>query len=135
MKNLITKLLLFTGIVALLQGCSLGDDTGTCYNRALVTTLGVTGPQSTQVNVEVEFMVTFPLLNSCGTFVEIAEVKTTFPKEIAAAVDYNGCDCAPVTTQLTKPYKFKASTPGNYELRFLTDNEDVQIIKTIVVTE
>ncbi|KOS05491.1 hypothetical protein AM493_05180 [Flavobacterium akiainvivens] len=135
MKTLITKLLFFAGAVFILQGCSINNDDNYCFNRAYMAATAVVGPATTQVNVEVEFMVTFPIVNSCGVFYDFAELNTTFPRRVAAAVDYTGCNCNETTTSVTKPYKFKASVPGTYILHFLTQNDGSPIIKTIEVTE
>jgi hypothetical protein len=135
MKNFISKLLLFSGVVFLLQGCSLNDDGDQyCYNRFYMAATAVTGPVTAVVNTDAEFQVTFPIANSCGEFFDFAQLNTVFPREIAAAVDYTGCNCNEVATQVTKTYKFKATVPGTYVLHFLTEDENAPIVKTIEIT-
>lgn len=135
MKRFISKLLLFSAAILLLQGCSISDDEQYCYNRYYMAAESVVGPSTATVNTEVEFLVTFNIANSCGEFYDFAEFSTTFPREIAAAVDYTGCNCNEVTTPVTRPYTFSATTPGTYELHFLTEDEEAPIVKVIEITQ
>lgn len=136
MKNPIIKLLLIIGFTILLQSCSLeGSTENYCYTRNYRAATAVSGPETTTVNTTVNFQVTFSIGNSCGVFFDFAEFNTGFPKEIAAAVDYTGCNCNEIAASVTKPYAFTAPAAGTYTLHFLTDVEDQPIVKTIVVTE
>jgi hypothetical protein len=140
MRSILFKLLLFAGVVTLLEGCSISDDEGYCYNRFYMTALNVTGPSTIPVNTDAVFQVTFPIVNTCGEFVEFVQLTNTTntpnaPREIAAAVDYNGCNCPEQDTQVTEPYTFRAATPGIYELHFLTEDEEEPIVRLITVTE
>jgi hypothetical protein len=128
-------LALLAGFV-FLTGCSLNDDENNyCYDRYYMAATAVTGPETTTVNTPVVFNVTFSIAKSCGVFFNFVETNTGFPKNIAAAVDYTGCNCDQVSTTVTKPYTFKATTAGTYTLHFLTEDEDAPIVKTVVVTE
>jgi hypothetical protein len=113
--------------------CSIDDGDRQCFNQAAMTTLSVTGPTETTINTPITLQVTFRVANSCGNFNRFME-GTAFPKNVVALVDYAGCDCEPTPqASQTKPYVFKATTAGTYELKFLQEN-NLFISKTITVT-
>lgn len=121
----------FIGLLAL-TSCDITDDTQTCIATIYAPATEVTGPATATINQEVDFAVKFKIENSCGSFLGFAE-STATPKQIAATVRYDGCDCNEVVTNVTKNYKFKATVAGEYTLKFLTANSQY-ITKTITVT-
>jgi hypothetical protein len=135
MKNMKLNLIALIAGVMLLSGCSISEDDNYCYDRYFMATTAVTGPNETTVNVPITLNVTFVVGNSCGEFFEFAESTTTFPKEIAAAVDYEGCQCDTTATTDTQPYVFTAPAAGTYVLKFVTSDPQLPITRTIVVTE
>lgn len=135
MKNLILKLLLFTGVATLLQGCSLNDQDEYCYRREYMGATAVYAPASAPVNTDVVFQVTFPIANSCGEYYGFAEANTGFPREIVAAVDYTGCTCNETSTVVTKNFTYHFTATGSYTFHFLTTNPDAPIVRTIEITQ
>lgn len=114
--------------------CSLdADGDNYCFSQATIATQGVTGQDSTTVNVPVTLNVSFRILNDCGAFNRFNET-LEFPKDIAPLIDYTGCECEETTGIVSRPYTFNAATAGTYQLRFLTANENAPIVKTITVT-
>lgn len=121
--------------ISAITACSVDDNNNNyCFYNGQMTTLEVTGPTTTTVNVPVTLNVTFRVANSCGAFNRFVQT-TTFPKNIVALVDYSGCQCTDTPSgSLTKPYTFTATAAGTYELRFLQEN-NLYITRTITVTE
>jgi hypothetical protein len=128
----------FLALITILSGvtvaCSIDSDSEpNCFSAGYEFTSAVTGPDSTKVNVPITINVSFQLQNSCGVYKNIGETNG-FPKYVAPYVEYNGCECTPTVTTLTKPYTFTAPTVGRYELRFTKDAQQQYLTKTIVVT-
>lgn len=127
------KFLFFLLFAGLLSACSIDASDSSCFNQAAMTTTAVTGPQTVVVNTAATYNVTFYVANSCGTFNSLRSTDG-FPKSIVAIVDYNGCECNEVASYVTQPYTFTPTTAGTYEFRFLTDNENAPIVRTLTVT-
>ena len=126
------KFLSFFLFVGILAGCSIDDSDPSCFYQAAMTTTAVTGPATVVVNTVVTYDVTFYVANGCGTFNSL-QSSNGFPKSIVALVDYSGCNCPEVASYVTKPYTFTPTAAGTYEFRFLTDNPDTPIVKTLTV--
>ncbi len=120
----------FIGLLAL-TSCDISDDARTCISTIYAPAIEVTGPTTATVNQEVDFVVKFKIENSCGSFLGFAE-SNGWPRQVAATVRYNGCDCNEVATTVTRNYKFKSTVAGEYVLKFLTANSQY-ITKTITV--
>lgn len=126
----LTVLILF----AIITACSIDNETKDfCAYQAPMATTVVEGPDSTTVNTPVNLNVSFYIGNSCGTFNSF-QTSTGYPKSVVAVVDYAGCTCSTESFIQIKPYTFTASAAGTYELRFVTEDEDAPIVKTITVT-
>ncbi|MXN89658.1 hypothetical protein GR160_00315 [Flavobacterium sp. Sd200] len=134
MKTIKINFLAFLAIIALVTACSVGDDEPSCTAQAYSAATAVTGPEETTVNVPITFNVTFAKGTTCGAFNRFAE-SDGYPKTVMAILDYNGCTCSAVTTQLTQPYTFTASTAGTYVLNFVRGNAQEPLQKTITVTQ
>lgn len=131
MKLKFLFLALFAGILA---ACSLNNDQDQyCYSQHQMATKGVSGPDSTKVNIPIVLNVSFVVGNNCGTFNQFVST-ADYPKSVVAVVDYTGCKCDTESTTQTKPYTFNATAAGTYVLKFLTENEAAPITKTITVT-
>lgn len=127
---------LFIAILSVfVLSCSNDDDATphTCYTSETTNFDEVTGPETTTVNTPITLNATVTITNGCGQFVNFIE-SNSFPKEIAARVDYTGCTCTDIVEIVTVPYVFQASAPGEYTLNFRADN-GLFISKTITVTE
>lgn len=135
MKTLKFRFLAFLVAAGSITACSLGDDSEQyCYTQNYAPASAVTGPETTTVNTPITLNVAISIGNSCGVFNRFAET-TTFPKTIAAVIDYTGCECTSVTTPTVKTYTFTAATAGTYELKFTTATAATPIVKTITVTQ
>ncbi|WP_294821321.1 hypothetical protein [uncultured Flavobacterium sp.] len=133
MKTLRLKFIAFIAVLATVAACSIDNGPETCFVNVQMPTTAVTGPETTTVNTPVTFNVTFKVMNDCGVFNRFLETNG-YPKQIVAFVDYPGCDCNTTDTATeTKPYTFRATMPGTYELKFVV-NTNVFITKTITVT-
>lgn len=115
-----------------IASCDITDDTRTCITTVYAPATEVTGPATATVNQEVDFIVKFKIENSCGAYLGFSQ-SNGWPKQVAPTVRYNGCECNDAITNLTKNYRFKATTAGEYVLKFLTTNNQY-ITKTINVT-
>lgn len=135
MKTLKFKFLALLVAVTTITACSLGDDSEQyCFFQAYAPATTVTGPDTTTVNVPITLNVSFSISNSCGVFNRFGE-SVSFPKTIAAVIDYTGCECTAVTGTTTKPYVFTSATAGTYVLNFTTAVNNTPITKTITVTQ
>ncbi|MFP9098412.1 hypothetical protein ACLI09_05100 [Flavobacterium sp. RHBU_24] len=127
------KLLSLLLVMAMLSGCSVDSTPSSCYNQLAMTTTQVTGPATVVVNTQATFNVSFYVANACGEFNNFQQTPD-FPKSVVAFVDYDGCNCEQIGWYDTQPFTFTPTTVGTYEFRFLTDNPDTPIVKTLVVT-
>lgn len=128
------KFLSLLVLLTIITACSLDNDKDPyCFNQAQMATTGVTGPDSTAVNVPITLNVSFYISNNCGAFNQFV-ASTSYPKSVVAVVDYTGCSCDTESYVQTKPYTFTAATAGTYELKFLTENQAAPIVRTITVT-
>ncbi|MFD2602091.1 hypothetical protein [Flavobacterium suzhouense] len=141
MKTMKLKFITLLTIVASIGGaCSLDDKEQYCFTSQYTGITGVTGPSATTVNTPITLNVSYIPLGTCGTFNKFTETQTItgqdFPKDIKVLVDYEGCQCPATDTAETVSYTFTATTPGSYELNFLTGVEaNPKITRTITVTE
>lgn len=127
----IALLVLLTGIGA----CSVDDSDNYCFITKPTGILGVSGPATIAVNTPLTLNVTYTPYGSCGTFNAFSQT-SVFPKEITLVVDYEGCECPPTEELRMEPYIFTATTPGDYVLKFRTDDSANPFIsRTITVTE
>ncbi|MFL9843928.1 hypothetical protein [Flavobacterium rhizosphaerae] len=133
MKIVKLKFLSFLLVLGLLAACSLDAPEQSCNFTAQMSTTGVTGPDTAVVNEPITLQVSFVIANSCGVFSNFHETNG-YPKSIVARVNYIGCDCGTTSTTGTQPYVFKSEQPGEYILRFLTEDTSAPIEKTITVT-
>lgn len=136
MKTIKFKFIALLVILAGIGGaCSLDDSDNYCFQTKATPILGVSGPTGTTVNTPLTLNVTYTPYGSCGAFNTFSQT-STFPKEITLIVDYEGCECPPTEELRTQPYVFTATTPGEYVLKFKTDDTTNPFItKTITVTE
>lgn len=129
----------FIALLVILAGigvaCSTNDDEQYCFVRQATPAKGVTGPETTAVNIPIVLNVSYLPYGSCGKFYNFSETEI-FPKDITIVVDYEGCECPPTEELEVEPYTFKSNKAGTYQLKFLTGNGTNDFIsKTITVTE
>jgi hypothetical protein len=131
------KLLRFNFFVFLIAltaafSCSTDDAEEYCSSTIVSNITEVTGAETTTVGVPITFKVKFNTLNDCAQGYRFIET-TAYPKEISAAVFYEGCSCTPTTSAMIRDYVFKSSATGTFELKFLSVNNTF-ITKTVTVT-
>ncbi len=129
MKYLKFKLFAFFIALTALSACSENE----CSASAFGIITAVTGPEITETNEEITFNVSFKLPNTCAGFGGFAQ-SNSYPKEIIVNIQYEGCSCAAQNVTGTEEYLFSTSEPGEYELKFLS-NENTYITKTVTVSE
>jgi len=127
------KLLSLLLVVGMLSGCSIDPTPASCYNQLNMTTTAVTGPATVVVGTAATFDVTFYVANACGDFNSFQQTPD-FPKSVVALVDYDGCNCEQIQWYDEQPYTFTPTAVGTYEFRFLTDDPEEPIVRTLVVT-
>jgi len=97
-------------------------------NGELHDITSVAGPTTGAVNTDIVLTVTYPFRDGCDAIERFEESrwgKTVTIKGITKPVD-KGAFCTQNAGLRTMEYKFKASTTGTYELRFLKpDNTTV----------
>jgi len=130
------RLLTLFASLCFITGCDItSEDSNNCFSSYAMATTGVTGPDTTTVNTPIVLNVTYFVASSCGVFNNFVTSTTGNTTSIVVQVDYNGCNCNQTPGSGTKPYTFTATAPGTYQLKFLTDNIQTPIIRTITVTE
>lgn len=134
MKTLKFKFIAFLIIITALGACTVDKDENYCFRSLYTAVKTVTGPDTTTVNTEITINVNYIPLWTCAKFNTFSETNT-FPKEIKVLVDYEGCNCPTTDKTSTQPYTFKATTAGEYVLKFQTANPAAPVTKTITVTE
>lgn len=135
MKILKVKFLALTALLAVIvSACSVSDNDRYCFNQYYTQPAKVEGPTSVVVNAPLTLTVTYVPLGTCGEFNRFTETTEGNTKEIKLLVNYEGCECPQTTQTRTEPYKFTATTPGEYSLVFLTADPTKPIVKTITVT-
>lgn len=134
MKTRLIKILAVLAVSASLTNCSLSDDTKQNCNQIIgVSTIGVIGARNATVNEEVELGVSYRIADACGDFYNFKDqVVSATEKKIIVYATYDACNCDRVLSTKTEIYKFKATTPGTYKLRFATTN-DVFVDHVIIV--
>lgn len=134
MKSIQLKFVAFLVILVATVACSTDKHENYCFRSVTTPIQSVSGSETTAVNTPITFNVTFTPLDSCGKFRQFVETPG-FPKEIKILADHEGCNCLPTEEAVTLPYSFTATTAGEYVLKFVTDNPNTPIIKTITVTK
>ena len=129
MKYLKFKLFAFFLTLTVISSC--GVDDGDCYSDGYVYASTVTGPTTAVVDEEITLNVSFKIYSSCGAFTGFDQ---SLPKNVHIKVRYTGCQCTNTNTTVTEPYVFSADEPGEYELKFLKE-DNTYITRTITVTE
>lgn len=134
MKSIkISILLLIFGTT--MSSCSLNNDED-CYEITGTDIRSVAAePVTTTVNVPINLLVTYSVYKDCDSFYVFYEEVFEGATYITANIRYDGCNCNVIETGAarTENYKFVASTPGTYLLRFKTTNTTF-IERAIVVS-
>lgn len=135
MKSILKKTFLLVSFI-MIASCDVGidDNQNVCSYIAGVGTTQVTGPVTAAVNEEITLTTTFSVANNCGSFYLFNETNgSNNDKNITINARFDGCNCNDIPVVKTEPYKFKAISPGVYNLKFKKTNTEF-ITHTITVS-
>lgn len=90
-----------------------------CIETVTSDILSADGPSVGSVNQDINFTLTYPIINGCGEFEELIESNEGNTRLVTIKSKYIGCICTQVYGTLTTNYTFKTATPGTYYLNFL----------------
>jgi hypothetical protein len=110
-------------IIAMMSLFGCDDDDDNCISDMVVAVDTIeavtdTGVVNTPVNITVNFTVN----NGCGAFNRFIENRAGNVITIDVEARFTGCICTMALKELSANYSFVANTPGDYELRFSTEN-------------
>ena len=106
------------------------DDSGNndCVEQETAYVTSVNAPSTGSINETIAIEVNFDLKNSCGYFKDFIERIDGNSRTIKVNTEYNGCICLQVIKSETVNYIFKASTSGDYELKFKSGEDDYIVV-------
>lgn len=134
MKILKVRFTIALAVLAIIgSACSVDNDEAYCFSSYFVSPQTVSGASTTTVNTPLVLTVGYQPTRTCAQFNRFVE-SLTYPREIQLKVDYVGCDCPSTNETRTQNYTFTATTPGEYQLKFIAENPENNIVKTITVT-
>ena len=130
MKYYIIILLALIGFVS----CNKVDSNdNNCIEQEIAYVTSVNAQTTGSLNENIEIEVNFDLKNSCGSFKDFIERIDGNSRAIEVNTLYEGCVCLQVIKSETIIYNFKASSPGDYEMKFKSaENEYIIVIITII---
>ncbi|MGO3183020.1 MAG: hypothetical protein ACTIJ9_09335 [Aequorivita sp.] len=103
-----------------------------CMEQEIAYVTSINAPSTGTINKTIEVEVDFDLKNSCGSFKDFTESINGNSRTIEANAEYDGCICLQVIKSETITYAFEATTPGDYELKFMSgENEYIIVVITI----
>jgi hypothetical protein len=94
-----------------------------CISHTTAVVREVAGPNTAMVNQEIDLTVHYYLGNGCGRFEGLEATSNSNTTLISLKAKYEGCICTEVLLSGQVNYKFKASQPGVYYLKFLQPNQ------------
>lgn len=95
---------------------SAGTDKCITYTKAPVTKIA--GPTSGSVNQIIDVPISFGCFNGCGAFGNFEQSFTGDTTVVNVIAKYEGCICTQDAPTRQTVYKFKASQPGTYYVKF-----------------
>lgn len=125
-KSIVVLMILTVG-----NGC--GGDDDNCISDVVVPADTVeVSVNSGLVNELVNFTVNFTVMNGCGAFNKFIETRQGNVITVAVEARFTGCICTMALQELSADYSFIANTPGDYELRFSSgNNQFISVLLTI----
>jgi len=131
MKSFILKSIVIILAVSIQTSC-VSEDDNQCYFEFMSFVTEVTGPETSSVNQEITFEVTYLPSFGCGSFLEFNEGVQENVRYLTIFDKTTACSCTTEPVSTTINYKFTPTTPGEYTFRFKSD-EDSSIIKNVTV--
>ncbi|MBI3719288.1 MAG: hypothetical protein HY252_11950 [Sphingobacteriales bacterium] len=105
-------------IIVYLSGCEKKDNTRCLsYKKAGVTK--IEGPTTGFVNQDIDLIISFGCISGCGQFGNFEQISNGDTTTINVIAKYEGCICTQEAPTRQTTYKFKATQPGTYYLKFL----------------
>src|SRR5690554_2610198 len=128
MKYYVFILIAFGALV----GCNKENSDDNCIEHEIAHLTSVNAPSTGVVNEAVEIEVNFNIKNSCGSFIGFEESNNGNSRTIKVNNKYEGCICMEVLEMKTVIYTFKAVGAGEYELKFMSGEDDyIAVVITI----
>lgn len=98
---------------------SCGKDLRTFPENESSAITMIEGPTTVKAGEELLVKVTLQGNNGCAVSGELKEIADGNLRTVAGKVHYKGEMCTQALVYLVVDYRFKASSPGTYELKFL----------------
>lgn len=103
-----------------------------CNEEVRASVEEISGPETGAVGEDIIINVTYYATNGCGSFSGISDSREGKTITVEGKVKYSGCICPEVLVFFEEQYVFKASSPGIYEIVFLsTDSNSFKLTITI----
>lgn len=103
-----------------------------CIETVTSDILSADGPSVGSVNQDINFTLTYPIINGCGKFEELTESAQGNSRVVTVKTKYTGCICTQYHETLTTRYIFKTTTPGTYFLNFMQD-DGTALVDTLMI--
>jgi len=129
MKKYIIFFSLLTSVV--LASCKK-EKKDECIETITSDILSADGPSTGLINQDINFTLTYPIVNGCGKFEELKESNEGNTRVVTVKSKYTGCICTEVYGTYTTTYTFKTSTPGTYYLNFV-QGDDSALVDTLLI--
>ena len=104
-----------------------------CVEQETAYVTSVNAPSTGSLNENIEIEVNFDLKNSCGSFKDFFESIEGNSRTVEVNSIYEGCICLQVIKSETITYAFKVSSPGDYELKFKSGEDEFIIVVITIV--
>ena len=127
------KYVLFFSLLVLT--CSISckkEKADECIETVTSDILSAEGPSVGSVNQDINFTLTYPIVNGCGKFEELTESIEGNKRVVTIKSKYTGCICTEVYGTLITIYTFKTATTGTYYLNF-AQADGSALVDTLVI--
>ncbi|MDP3314059.1 hypothetical protein [Lutibacter sp.] len=127
------KYLIFLSILLSINiSCSDDNDKNDCIENKLAYVTSVDSPSNGVINEIINIEVNFQVNNGCGEFGEFIETRNGNVKIIVVKARYEGCMCTDNLPIRKVNYEFITQIPGNYELKFKSNETDFIIVNLLI---
>jgi hypothetical protein len=108
------------------------NDKNDCVENKLAYVTSVNSLSNGVINEITNIEVDFGVNNGCGQFGEFIETENGNVKIIEINARYEGCICTQDAPIRTVNYEFITQIPGNYELRFKSNDTDFITVNLLI---
>lgn len=116
-KFIISTFLTFISVCLL--SCDKTQDDNKCLSYTQAPVTKIEGPNTGNVNQDINLIVSFGCFNGCGQFGKFEQTSKDDTTTINVIAKYEGCICTQDAPIRQTTYKFKATKSGTYFLKFL----------------